>query len=313
MSDSARLLERPLLTIIIPTYQRPDLLQRAVKSALAQRIENTQDTAVEVLVVDDCSPEPVELPAHSRLKLLRLATNRGGAAARNEGAQAASGRYVTYLDDDDQLLPTMANNAIQSLKATTLPPPVALLSGIEVVDSAGRIKSTRLPPTLPRGSHFALEEEPPGKSFLCKQTMVVERAVLLGVGGFDESFQSRVHTELFLRLNPVCSILGLSTVSYQLTAHQGPRVSRNPALRQVSFNQLLAKHRTLFEAHPQQFAQFLYKHAQISWRLGQKAAAVRALLWAFRVHPQWSFILSAYGLKDRLSHHFVAFNKPAGI
>ena len=109
-----------------------------------------------------------------------------------------------------------------------------------------------------------------------------------------------MYTELFLRVNQACSILGLSAVTYQLTNHEGPRISRNPALRQVSFEQLIAKHQALFESHPQQFAHFLYQHAQTSWRLGQKRAAVKALLRAYWVDPMWSFILSAYGLKDRV-------------
>ncbi|MEL6260494.1 MAG: glycosyltransferase family 2 protein [Cyanobacteria bacterium J06626_6] len=297
----------PLLSIIIPTYNRPVLLQRAVRSALAQTLERAlegapegeSEAAIEVLVVDDCSPLPVTVVEHPRLSLVRLPVNSGGAAARNEGARLARGKYISYLDDDDQLLPGMAQRAIAALKQATLPQPVAVLGGIEVINSDGRVESTRLPPTLPKGAHFALEEAQPGKSFLCKQTMVVERSVLLGMGGFDESFQSRVHTELFFRLNQVCSIVGMPAVTYQLTAHEGPRVSRNPALRQLSFEQLVAKHRALFEAHPPQFALFVYRHAQILLNMGQRKAALSALLWALKIHPPRSLSLLAYELKER--------------
>ena len=290
----------PLLTIIIPTYQRPELIERAAESALAQKIEGEPDTAIEVLVVDDGSPEPVVLSEHPRLRLVRLSENKGCSGSRNEGARLSRGEYISYLDDDDQLLPGMAARSIEAIRTTDLPAPVVILSGLEVVDTKGQVTSTRLPPTLPKGALFMLEENQPGKSFLSKQTMVIKRSVFLEIGGFDEAFRSRVYTELFLRLNQACSILGLSTVTYQLTNHGGSRISRNPALRQVSFKQLLAKHQSLFESHPQQFAQFLYKHARTSWRLGQKGAAVKALLRAYRVHPKWSFILSAYGLKDAL-------------
>lgn len=50
-------MNNPLLSIIIPTYNRPHLLPRAVNSALAQTLED-----IEVIVVDDASPEPVQLP-----------------------------------------------------------------------------------------------------------------------------------------------------------------------------------------------------------------------------------------------------------
>ncbi|MCX7595406.1 MAG: glycosyltransferase, partial [Fischerella sp.] len=93
----------PLLSIIIPTHNRPHLVGRAVKSALEQTVED-----FEVIVVDDGSTQPPELPSDRRLRLLRHEQSRGGAAARNTGTEAACGRWVTYLDDDDLLLPHMA-------------------------------------------------------------------------------------------------------------------------------------------------------------------------------------------------------------
>lgn len=294
-------IQYPLLTIIIPTYNRPKLLKRAVESALLQAIEGESEDAIDIVVVDDCSPHPVALPAHPRLKIVRLSENKGGAAARNEGARIAAGHYISYLDDDDLLLSNMANTAIKALRETTLPAPVAAWTGINVVNSSGEVTSTRLPPTLPKGSHFALEDIGPEESFLCKQTLVIEKDVLQGIGGFDESFQSRVHSELFLRLNLVCSLLSVPVVTYQLMAHEGPRVSRNPELRQISFERLVNKHRSLFEAHPKQFAQFVYRHAQVCSQRMQRKAAVQALIWAFRIHPLQSAILVSKDVAYRLS------------
>ncbi len=67
-----------LLTIIIPTYNPPQLLLKAVKTALAQTIDS-----FEVIVVDDCSSQPINLPEDPRLRIIRLEQNKGGAAARN--------------------------------------------------------------------------------------------------------------------------------------------------------------------------------------------------------------------------------------
>ncbi|MBE9061416.1 glycosyltransferase family 2 protein [cf. Phormidesmis sp. LEGE 11477] len=295
-----------LLTIIIPTYNRPQMVELAVESALAQTIE-TSGKGIEVLVVDDHSPDPLSLPKHPRLRAIRLPKNCGGAAARNEGARAALGKYITYLDDDDQLLPGMAEAAIRALRDSPLPPPVAVLTGIEVVNQSGEVLKTRWPPVLPKGSHFSLEKISPDKSFLTKQTLVVEREVLLGIGGFDETFQSRVHSELFLRLNQVCSLMGLPIITYRLMAHEGYRVSSNPDLRQTSFKQLIAKHRSLFEAHPAQFAKFLYEHARKSSKSGQKQAALKALAWAFKVHPFHSSLLIGRQIKAQLTKNMTVW------
>ena len=272
-----------------------------MESALAQQIEDEPEESIEVVVVVDGSPQPVTLPEIPRLRIVRLANNQGVAAARNAGLKAAKGRYVTYLDDDDQLLPAMAELSLTALKNSTLPPPVAALSGIEVISPTGKVIETRLPPVLPKGAHFFLEEISPEASFLSKQTLVIERELLLSLGGYDESFRSREHTELFLRLNPACSLIGLAVVTYHLISHEGARLSRTPALRQVDFDRLIAKHRPLFEAHPKQFAKFVYDHAQTSAQLGQKRAAFKALAWAYKIHPLHSSSLTLRGLKQRLS------------
>ena len=273
-------MNQPLLSIIIPTYNRPRLLPRAVNSALNQSL-----TDFEVIVVDDCSTMAVELPQHPQLQIIRLPKNRGGAAARNIGTTTARGRWITFLDDDDELLPDMAAISLAAIKNTNLPQPVGILTGIEVINQKGRVIERRFPPTLPCGCYFSLEEIPPDKSFLSKQTLVVEREVLLSIGGFDETFASRIHTELFLRLNQACSLLGVPQITYRLYKHSGYRVSSDPTRRQASFNRLVAKHRAIFQAHPKMFAEAIYNQAMVCFRLGQNRAAVKNLAWALKIDP----------------------------
>ncbi|MBE9188954.1 glycosyltransferase [Gloeocapsopsis crepidinum LEGE 06123] len=274
-------MSNPLISIIIPTHNRPDLLPRAVESALAQTIDD-----FEVIVVDDASTEPVQLPEHPRLRLIRLDQSHGGAGARNVGTEAAKGRWITYLDDDDRLLPHMAATSLEALSQTQLPTPVGVISGLEIVNTEGQVISTRLPPPArPRGAHFALEALEPGCSYNTKQTLVVEREIILQIGGWDKSFRSRVHSELFLRLNPVCSLLGVPIVTYQLYNHQSDRVSRNLVLRQESFQRLVSKHKSLFQAHPRMFAKFVIDHAQRSYQMGQTGAAIAAVLQAMQIEP----------------------------
>ena len=273
----------PLLSIIIPTDNRPKLLPRAVNSALSQTLSN-----IEIIVVDDGSTPAVQLPPQARLNVVHLNPNQGGAAARNQGAAAATARWITYLDDDDVLLPDMAEKALAAIQQIPqhFPTPVAILFGLTIVNTQGQGLETHLPPTLPRGNHFCLEEIPPKESFFSKQTLVVEREVLLAMGGFDPSFTSRVHTELFLRLNPVCSLWGIPEVTYHLSAHGGGRVSSNPRQRQQNFERLLAKHQALFASHSRKkFADFILNHADMLQRSGQSWPAAKALGQALTAQP----------------------------
>lgn len=273
----------PLLSIIIPTYNRPEQLLRAVDSVLSQTVSN-----IEVIVVDDGSTPAVALPDQERVRVIRLNSNQGGAAARNQGAKAALSRWITYLDDDDVLLPDMAEKAMKAIRQIPqdLPAPVAVLFGLRIVNAQGQVLSSHLPPTLPRGSHFCLEDIQPDQSFFSKQTLVIERDVLLEMGGFDPSFTSRVHSELFLRLNPMCSLWGIPEITYHLSAHTGTRVSSNSQRRQQNFERLLSKHHALFASHSRKkYADVVFNHADMLQRNGQFWLAAKALVHACTIHP----------------------------
>lgn len=173
----------PPATVVIPTYGRPLQVASAVESALAQTFDD-----IGVLVVDDASPEPADLPADPRLRVVRLDRNGGGAAARNVGLTEATGRWITYLDDDDLLLPRHLAVSLDAIDGSAMAGPVASLTGTEVVAASGEVLEHRMPPTLPRGSSFSLEALQPGCSYATKASLVVEVEVLRAVGGWDPAF-----------------------------------------------------------------------------------------------------------------------------
>jgi glycosyltransferase involved in cell wall biosynthesis len=269
-------------TVVVPTYQRAtSTLREAVDSALAQSIGTH-----EVVVVDDGSAVRPDLPAHPRLQVLELATNRGAPAARNVGVREARGRYVTTLDDDDLLLPTHLEVALAGIATSALPGPVAALTGVRLVEADGTVSGTRLPPTLPRGCAYSLEPRQPGTAFGLRCTLVVERDVLLGTGGWDERFASRQHTELFLRLNPVCSLQGVAEVTYVRRRHDGDRISGDPTRRDRSQRQLEQVHRDLLLAHPDAYAEMLVRQGTKLWEAGDRRAAATTWARALRVAPR---------------------------
>jgi len=86
-----------LVSVIIPTRNRPQMLAVAVMSALHQTYRN-----VEVIVVDDGSDTPLNLGRRDdRVRIIRNEKPVGGAAARNIGLRAAHGEFLCLLDDDD--------------------------------------------------------------------------------------------------------------------------------------------------------------------------------------------------------------------
>lgn len=95
---------RPLLSVVIPTWNRAHIVCEAIDSALNQRAGE-----VEVIVVDDCSTDTtvdlVKKTFGSSVHVLQQLTRRGQGAARNAGALLACGEFVGFLDSDDIWLP----------------------------------------------------------------------------------------------------------------------------------------------------------------------------------------------------------------
>jgi len=267
------------VSIIIPTHDRPLALARAAVSALRQTHND-----IEVIVVDDGSEPPVDPErggfADPRLIVLRNDRAMGGAAARNRGLAAATGRWVTFLDDDDALAPTMLVSALAAIDISHLPPPVAALTAVEVVDEAGASLNIRRAPTLTRGHILGLDPLPRGTSPFTKQSLVIRRDLLLSIGGFDETLGSRLHTELFLRLGPLCSLQGVADAGYLLTEHQGTRVSGDAAVRKRSFRQIVRKHRRLLWRKRKGFVQLVTWHANACRRKGMFGEYLKARLFA---------------------------------
>ena len=105
----------PLISVIIPTYNRGSLILGAVNSVLNQTYRN-----IELLVVDDCSTDNtsqiLENLKDSRIKYIRLEKNSGACTARNKGIEYASGEFIAFNDSDDLWLPEKLERQLAFLK-----------------------------------------------------------------------------------------------------------------------------------------------------------------------------------------------------
>ena len=91
-------MKEPVISAVIPVYTGSRMLSRAIDSALCQAVP------LEVIVVNDCSPEDVDAvmePYADRVVYLKNPQNMGAAESRNRGIARAKGKYVAFLDADD--------------------------------------------------------------------------------------------------------------------------------------------------------------------------------------------------------------------
>ncbi len=105
--------ELPLLSVIIPTYNRADFLQQCISSLRRCGYPN-----LEIIVVDDGSTEDIAEVVHNCEPVCTYLRqeNQGQSAARNFGFRHARGRYVAFVDSDDQWLPGAPRKVIESFE-----------------------------------------------------------------------------------------------------------------------------------------------------------------------------------------------------
>ena len=105
------------ISVIIPTYNRPVQLRRAVESVLQQDLKD-----FEVIIVDDASDasnhQEIEavVQLHPSIIMIKQTENVGAAACRNQGIEGSKGNYLLFLDDDDQLLPKMLERLLKEIQ-----------------------------------------------------------------------------------------------------------------------------------------------------------------------------------------------------
>lgn len=210
----------PLVSVVIPTYNRAGLLQRAIDSVLAQTYEN-----LEIIVVDDASTDNTQDVVTSyddpRVTYICHETNRHGSAARNTGIEAADGEYVAFLDDDDEWYPEKLERQVATLQdAAEDVGMVYCWSDVyaEAADS-GRIATNK--PTL-HGDIFdeTLSSNPIGAT----STLLIRADVLEEINGFDEDLERGQDSDLIRRVSANHHVDYVSDVLARRWVHDNERI-----------------------------------------------------------------------------------------
>jgi len=267
------------VSVVITTHDRPGTVQGAITSALDQR-----GVDVEVIVVDDGSDPPFErgdLP----IEVIRRDVAGGPCASRNAGLAVASAEWVMFLDDDDRLEPTALRTALVAAAGSDLPRPVAVLSGIALVDGNGNVVARRLPVRLPRGCDYFLEGPVSGRSYQTHNSLVAPTAVVRAIGGWDERMWGTEHDDFFLRLNAMCSIEAVDELLYRMQAHTGTRRSKDLLARATAMELTIEKHGATFRRHPERYARYLGTMGITYLRAGRWKEAIAGTWRSVTVRP----------------------------
>jgi glycosyltransferase involved in cell wall biosynthesis len=187
-------MNHPLVSVIITTYRNETYLPRAIESVLHQTYPNIQ-----LIVVDDNPPDSPSRAATEKIMTrypqaiyLRHSENRNGAAARNTGIAAATGKYIAFLDNDDIYSSDHIDTCVRALNKT--PGHGSVVTG--VVKICGGLCWERIaPPTEPLAQALLFRETALGTG----SNLFLTADLVKSLGGFDTRFTRHQDVEFGLR------------------------------------------------------------------------------------------------------------------
>ncbi len=182
----------PLISVIIPTYNRFEFLRPAVESVLSQTCRN-----YELIVIDDGSTDGTGeglKPYGNRLRYI-YQENRGVSAARNRGLSLAQGTWIAFLDSDDYWLPAKLEAQVRFFAEN----PQALICQTEEI----WIRHGRRVNPHKKHRKFSGDIFSPSliRCIVSPSAVMIRREFLIQIGPFDESLPACEDYDLWLRIS----------------------------------------------------------------------------------------------------------------
>lgn len=213
-----------LLSVVIPTFDRPELLRETL------RLLATQSVAPDEVVVVDNGTVPASISEDPNrpfaLRYFRIAARAGVARARNFGAERARGSYVAFLDDDDFWNPDYVER-LRGIIGKREPGAAAMIVGsIEQLDSRSS--------SVPERHFYRFAGNDPGLEACfyfnpgyLGSCLTVERSVFLELGGFDTAFDTGEDKELAMRYMAAGRAITYDASLVAVNRVHGPTLSAN--------------------------------------------------------------------------------------
>ncbi len=185
----------PLVSIVIPTHNRANLLGRCVQSILNQTYEN-----FELIIVDDASTDNtkniIKRFKDKRIIYIKHKKNLGGGAARNTGIKTAKGNFIAFQDSDDEWLPQKLEKQMNAFETASKNTGVIYTAFWRIENG----KKTYIPNNI-QNKQGNIHQELLKGNFVTTQSAVVKKECFEKAGVFDEDLPSGQDWELWIRIS----------------------------------------------------------------------------------------------------------------
>ncbi|MCC3411328.1 MULTISPECIES: glycosyltransferase [unclassified Microcoleus] len=208
-----RIAESPFVSVIIPTKDRPEMLEIAVKSVLNQTHENLQ-----IIVINDGGVDIQtrldKLNSESNITYLNHSQNQERSAARNTGIRAARGEYIAYLDDDDMYYPNHIQTLVEFLKNSDYK--VAYSDAVMAEQQKQNGQYVTINRSVPYSLDFDYNKILVG-NFIPMLCLMHEKSCLDETGLFDVNLNTHEDWDLLIRLSRSFKIAHINQTTCEFT------------------------------------------------------------------------------------------------
>lgn len=284
----------PLVSVVIPTYNRASTISRAIDSVLNQSYGN-----LELIIVDDGSIDGtvdiVKAYSDPRVKLIELLENSGPSVARNCGVEAAIGEFLAFQDSDDEWLHDKL--AIQ-MTALLDDPELGFVSATIIRWLKGSNQTQLVPPDLLPSvcNKNKLLNRLLRKNYAWTQTWVMRRNIFDEIGGFDPNVSRIEDWDFVIRVTQKYKVEHISQPLVLVNQMPGSLLS-DKALLVAGYEFLLEKYHELLKSYPSQRAAYHRAIAYHQFECGHTRKARRHALATLRANPRsvrnWVFFVLA--------------------
>lgn len=280
---------KDLVSIIIPTYKRVDMLDRAIESCLEQTYKN-----IEILIIDDNEEKSNDrkntekhmskYQNNPQIKYIKRKENGGGAASRNTGIEKSNGTYIAFLDDDDYFLPTKIEEQLKFMKKNKLD---ASFTANQVYDETQKkhIKEKRYPKWKEYDNilKFHLVEMIVGT-----QTFMYKKDVLNKIEGFTKVPAGQEYYLMYKTITNNFKVGYLDKVLTTICIHSGERIttSSNKIKAEKFLYDLKRKHFDILNLKQRRTIKYIYKYN--IWQKYKTSKDKKQYLWLMYIlitHP----------------------------
>ena len=273
----------PLVSVVIPTYNRAERLKRALESVFNQTF-----TDFEIIVVDDGSQdnteEVIKNMQNPRIRFIKHPRNLGVSAARNTGIKAATGKFIAFLDSDDIWRERKLEKQITKMFSD---------KSSLCYTSVAFVKENGTPVRIQKASYsgyifpLLLKKNIIGTA----SSVMVKRETFKKVGLFRTKMNYREDYEMWLRIARTEKISAINEALTIQIVHSSERLSKNIANRIDGFKTIISEFYIDFSKHPKAFAHQLYELGKLLYKADRHYEAARYFQSSLKTYPSFNSLV----------------------